>query len=60
MKLDELIRAKKGARNALLNLEDISDEELEQLRSSFNKLAAKAKNGAKHTETQVIAITRKK
>jgi low affinity Fe/Cu permease len=58
VKLDELIRAKKGARNALLNLEDVSDEELEQLRHSFNKLAAQAKNGHK-SETEVTTITRK-
>jgi low affinity Fe/Cu permease len=62
VKLDELIRAKKGARNSLLNLEDLSDEELEQLRVSFNKIAEKAKcaprNGS--AETDVIAVTRKK
>src|SRR3954469_24877680 len=44
VKLDELIRAKKGARNALLNLEELSDEELEQLRESFNKIAEQAKH----------------
>jgi len=61
VKLDELIRAMKGARNSLLNLEDISDEELEQLRVSFNRIAEQAKNGTKDcTETEVIAITRKK
>ncbi len=59
IKLDELIRAMKGARNTLLNLEDISDEELEQLRASFNRIAEKAKNGHGDTETQVIAITQK-
>lgn len=62
VKLDELIRAKKGARNSLLNLEDLSDEELEQIRLSFAKLAASAQydvtNG--ESETEVIAITRKK
>jgi low affinity Fe/Cu permease len=63
VKLDELIRAKKGARNSLLNLEDLSDEELEQLRLSFTKIAEKAKNGKngkKKTETRVIAITEEK
>jgi low affinity Fe/Cu permease len=64
VKLDELIRAKKGARNSLLNLEELSDEELEQLRISFNQIAEKAKRGAKNgsgeTQTEVIAITRKK
>jgi low affinity Fe/Cu permease len=63
VKLDELIRAKKGARNSLLNLEDLSDEELEQLRVSFNQIAEKAKQGAKNgtqTRTDVLAVTQKK
>lgn len=65
LKLDELIRAMRGARNSLLNLEDISDEELEQLRASFNRIAEKAKNGthgakASQGDTEVIAIARKK
>ena len=61
VKLDELIRAKKGARNTLLNLDDLSDEELDQLRTGFAKIAAKAKEVAGgDTETEVVAITRKK
>ena len=64
VKLDELIRAKKGARNTLLNLDDLSDQELEELRVSFNKIAEKAKRGARddrdETETDLIAISRKK
>ena len=62
VKLDELIRAKKGARNSLLNLDDLSDEELEQIRTGFAKIAAKAKDNdvIAGTETEVIAITRKK
>lgn len=39
LKLDELIRGVKGARNALIDLEDLSDQELDQLRESFMKLA---------------------
>lgn len=35
LKLDELIRAMQGARNQLVNLEDFSDEELEQLHKEF-------------------------
>jgi low affinity Fe/Cu permease len=62
LKLDELIRAKKGARNSLLNLDDLSDEELEQIRTSFAKIAARAKDeiGDDAADTQVIAISRKK
>src|SRR5881396_2290311 len=33
LKLDEMIRALKGARNKLVDLEDLSDEELQKLRT---------------------------
>jgi low affinity Fe/Cu permease len=38
LKLDELIRALKGARNQLVDLEELSDEELEKLRQEFHRL----------------------
>ena len=62
LKLDELIRAKKGARNSLLNLDDLSDEELDQIRMSVARLASKAKDKVldHESETEVIAITRQK
>ena len=37
IKLDELIRALKGARNKLVDLEELSDEELEQLQQEFHR-----------------------
>jgi len=40
LKLDELIRALKGARNKLVDLEELSDEELEKLRQEFHRLGA--------------------
>ena len=43
VKLDELIRAVKGARNSLLNLDDMTDEELDQLHEHFVRLAARSK-----------------
>jgi low affinity Fe/Cu permease len=43
LKLDELIRAMKGARNSLLNIEGLSDEEIEQIQTNFTRLAQKAK-----------------
>jgi low affinity Fe/Cu permease len=42
VKLDELIRASRGARNALLDLDNLSDEQLEKLRTHFARLADKA------------------
>jgi low affinity Fe/Cu permease len=38
LKLDELIRALKGARNQLVNLEEMSDEELDQLQTEFQRV----------------------
>ena len=43
LKLDELIRATQGAHNALLNLEEIEDEQFESYRRSYEKLAAEAR-----------------
>jgi len=39
LKLDELIRVSKSARNKLLDLEDLTEEELKRLKGSFAKLA---------------------
>ncbi|MBD3279876.1 MAG: low affinity iron permease family protein [Candidatus Pacebacteria bacterium] len=41
LKLDELIKAAKGARNKMLNVEDLTDDELEALHQEFLKLAEK-------------------
>jgi len=43
LKLDELIRAVHGARNRLMDLEDLTEEELEEQRSRYVKLAEQAK-----------------
>jgi low affinity Fe/Cu permease len=43
VKLDELIRAMKGAHTALLDLEELSDEELSQIMLHYQQLAAKAR-----------------
>jgi low affinity Fe/Cu permease len=43
MKLDELIRATEGAHNALMNLENLSDQELALFHERFATLAQKAK-----------------
>jgi low affinity Fe/Cu permease len=38
LKLDELIRAVNGARTSLVDLEELSDDELERLRQEFRRL----------------------
>lgn len=43
VKLDELIRAVDGAHNALLDLEQLEEEELDHIRSRYQKLAERAR-----------------
>jgi low affinity Fe/Cu permease len=43
IKLDELIRATKGAHNSLLDLEELSQDELEKLRRQYEALAIEAR-----------------
>jgi low affinity Fe/Cu permease len=55
LKLDELIRSTKGAHNALLDLEELTQEDLEQFRALYEKLAERARrdilSGLKDTGT---------
>ena len=44
LKLDELIRALKDARNELVDLEDLSDEELKKLEDQFKNMRKRAEN----------------
>lgn len=46
LKLDELIKGVEGARTGLVNLEKLSDEELQALQEEFDKLRAEHANGA--------------
>ena len=43
IKLDEIIRAMKGAHTAVLDLEELSDEELDLIMKHYRHLAAKAR-----------------
>ena len=43
VKLDELIRAQQGAHNALLDLEELEEEELERIRANYGKIAKLAR-----------------
>jgi low affinity Fe/Cu permease len=42
LKLDEIIRALKAARNELVDLEDLSDQELKKIEEQFKELRQKA------------------
>jgi low affinity Fe/Cu permease len=46
LKLDELIRAIKNARNELVDLENLSDEELKRLEEQFRRMRERAENDA--------------
>jgi low affinity Fe/Cu permease len=48
LKLDEVIRALKNARNELVDLEDLSDEDLKKLEGQFQRLRERAE----HDENQ--------
>jgi low affinity Fe/Cu permease len=56
IKLDELIRATQGAHNALLDLEELEEHELDAFRAKYEALAElarknKAENGKVDTDT---------
>ena len=43
VKLDELIHVMKGAQNALLDLEELEDDELDRIRQGYQKIAERAR-----------------
>ena len=43
VKLDELVRVTRGAHNALLDLEELEDRELDRIRTSYARLAQRAR-----------------
>ena len=52
IKLDELIRVTKG-HNALMNLEELEEDELEQFRLKYEKLAAAARKKIERGELDI-------
>src|SRR5436190_23360735 len=55
LKLDELIRGVKGARTHLVNLEEFSDEELDELRAQFERVRERAAQHAEHAHRKADA-----
>jgi low affinity Fe/Cu permease len=45
LKLDELIRATKGAHNSLLDLEELDEDKLDEIRDKYEALARAARAG---------------
>ncbi len=50
IKLDELIRTNKGAHKALLDLEELSDEQLLKIQMRYEKLAEEARKKSKGSD----------
>jgi low affinity Fe/Cu permease len=51
IKLDELIRAVGGAKNSLLDLEEMTEEEIEEVHAEYLELAEKARNELEQKKT---------
>lgn len=47
LKLDELIRAVRGANNVLIDLEDDTEEDMEEIKTKYQEVAQMAKEGVK-------------
>ena len=60
VKLDELIRSIEGAHLALLDLEELEEEELNQIHASYEKLAQRARKDLRKgkADTGVREVTR--
>jgi low affinity Fe/Cu permease len=56
VKLDELIRAVSGARNGLINLDDLTDEELSRIQNHYAKLAKKSKDQLRELKDDAVAV----
>jgi low affinity Fe/Cu permease len=55
IKLDELLRAVKGAHTALADLEDLTEEELEKFKAHYVQLAGEAKAHLQHSGDRLPA-----
>jgi low affinity Fe/Cu permease len=53
LKLDEIIRSLEGAHNALLDIEELEEAELDQIRNNYIELARKARQGLDRGEADV-------
>jgi len=60
IKLDELIRAIEGAHNALLDLEELDEDQLHLIRMNYEKLASEARSGLKRGEIDPKVIGMKR
>ena len=52
VKLDEIIRAIGNAKNELLDLEELEEEDLEKIRQTYRQLARKARTPSKSSDSR--------
>jgi low affinity Fe/Cu permease len=55
VKLDELLRVTVGAHNALLDLEELEERELEKIRDGYTRLAERARSRLRTGQTDTDA-----
>lgn len=60
LKIDELIRAKKGARNDLLDIEDDTDQRLQSLQEEFHKISQKTRDLAALHDEEMLQLKQRK
>ena len=60
LKLNELVAAQKGASNRLINVEDLSEEDLQKLHKYYNKLSELAKKKKEIGESHSIEEAKEK
>jgi low affinity Fe/Cu permease len=56
LKLDELIRVINGAHNGLLDLEELTEEDLERIKARYEALARKSREDLKRGLTDTGAV----
>jgi low affinity Fe/Cu permease len=57
IKLDELIRVSRAAHNALLDLEELDEEQLDRIRRTYGRLAEKARGGEQSGKENADPVT---
>ena len=59
IKLDELIRSTKEAQNALMDLEEMEDDELDRLRADYEKIAEQARSALQKRQKVKVPTSNK-
>lgn len=58
LKMDELLRASRNAQNAFISLEELSEQELELLKTRYSELAERARNKSRTVPPQAPEASR--